>query len=314
MGKSGAGLQGLIWCLVFVFLDASQAVYFGGILQHLDGFLIGGLVFGLSSVGCILWILLRRPDQIGVIRHNPGPLLGVNLSAAGGWLSYFIAIQVIEPAVAFTLFSGVIPITMIIASRMGFVEAEVSRNRVEALGNACILLGMVLLAAFTLMGWSGFVRGGPVVGLIGLGFSTLAGILIAMMLLYSKRLDLRGLQPVAQFGFRFPLYLVLTAIGYLLGIDDKGPVPIGDIGLAVAVGMVVLAFPIYAVQKAVSLTTSLTIGSVAAVAPLIVFFLQQVEGRVDYSDATSLGLAVYFTGAVVAAFGGARAASRQPVQ
>jgi len=48
MGKSGAGLQGLIWCLVFVFLDASQAVYFGGILQHLDGFLIGGMMYKLQ--------------------------------------------------------------------------------------------------------------------------------------------------------------------------------------------------------------------------------------------------------------------------
>jgi len=74
--------------------------------------------------------------------------------------------------------------------------------------------------------------------------------------------------------------------------------------------MVVLAFPIYAVQKAISLTTSLTISSVAAIAPLIVFGLQVLEGRVDYSNSTSVGLAVYFIGAIIAAVGSAHAATR----
>jgi hypothetical protein len=128
--------------------------------------------------------------------------------------------------------------------------------------------------------------------------------------LYSKRLDLRGLEPVPQFGFRFPIYLVLTAMGYASGIDAKAAVPATDLLYAVAIGMVVLAFPIYAVQKAVSLTTSLTISSVAAIAPLIVFGLQVLEGRVDYSNSTSVGLAVYFMGAIIAAVGSAHAATR----
>ncbi|MDF1749337.1 MAG: hypothetical protein P1V34_10740, partial [Alphaproteobacteria bacterium] len=255
MEKMSPGLQGLIWCLVFVVLDAAQAVYFGGILQKLDGFLLGGLVFGLSSIGCIVWTVLSRPQQIQVVLGNRAAVLGVNLSAAGGWMAYFIAIQVIEPAVAFTIFSGVIPLTTIAASRLGFAEAQSSRNWVEACGNAVLTLGMLLLAVFTLMGWSGFVRGGIGTGLLGLIFSAIAGVLIAMMLLYSKRLDLRGLEPVPQFGFRFPIYLVLTAIGYATGIDAKAAVPVSDLLYAIGIGLVVLAFPIYAVQKAISLTS-----------------------------------------------------------
>jgi Na+/serine symporter len=66
------------------------------------------------------------------------------------------------------------------------------------------------------------------------------------------------------------------------------------------------------VQKAVSLVSSLTIGSIAAVAPLMVFFMQMIEGRVDYSRMTSLGLSVYFFGAMLAALGSARAVAHQP--
>lgn len=312
MPKTSVGIIGLFWCLTFVILDSAQAVFFGGVLQHLDGFMIGGLVFGLSSIGCILWTWFRLPEQIQIAKANPASLLGLNLSAAGGWLAYFLAIQLVEPAVAFTLFSGAVPITTIVAARFGFAEGQISRNKLEAFGYAVLIAGMGLLACFTLAGWSGFVRGGIEVALIGIFLSTFAGGLIAFMLLYSQRLDGHGLQPIAQFGLRFPLYLILTLIGFLLGIDAKEAAPFGEIVHAVAWGMVLLAFPIYAVQKAVSLVSSLTIGSIAAVSPLIVFLMQIVEDRVAYSDATSLGLAIYFLGAIIAAIGSAKAVTRNP--
>lgn len=313
-GIVGSGLQGLLWSFVFVILDAVQAVFFGGVLQRQDAFLIGGLVFGLSATGCIAWTAIARPEQISIALRHPAPLAGLNLTAAGAWLAYFIAIQLTEPAVAFTIFVGVIPISTIIASYCGFPEAETSRNRIETLGNAILILGLLMLAGFTLFGQSGFVRGGTDVALLGLALAVAAGVLITLMLLYSKRLDGVGLEPVAQFGLRFPIFVVLAFAGFAMGVDDKGPVPPGDILHAVAIGMILLAFPIYAVQKAVSLTTPLTIASIAATAPLIVFLLQMVEGRVDYSNATSAGLVVYFIGAIVTALGSARASARQPAR
>jgi hypothetical protein len=80
--------------------------------------------------------------------------------------------------------------------------------------------------------------------------------------------------------------------------------------IAIAAGLVLLAFPVYAVQKAVSLSTTLTIGTAAAVTPLVVFLLQRVEGRVEYSRATLAGLAIYFAGAMLAALGNVRAVAR----
>ncbi|MEP0520781.1 MAG: hypothetical protein ABJO09_12195 [Hyphomicrobiales bacterium] len=136
------------------------------------------------------------------------------------------------------------PITTIVAARFGFAKGQISRNKLEAFGYAVLIAGMVLLASFTLVGWSGFVRGGIQIAIVGVFLSTLAGVRIALMLLYSQRLDGCGLQPIAQFGLRFPLYLVLTLVGFLLGIDAKEAAPLGDI--------------VYAVQKAVSLVSSLT--------------------------------------------------------
>ncbi len=291
--------------MVFVILDAIQAVYFGGILQKIDGFLLGGLVFGLSASACLLWTAVVRREQFQIARTAFPAVIGLNVTAAGGWLFYLLAVQMIEPAVAFTIFAGSVPLVTIAAAIFGVAEAEVPRNRQELFGNVMLAGGLVTLAIITLLGFSGFVRGDAFVAASGLGLALLAGILITGMLLYGQRLDRVGLDPVTQFGMRFPLFLVLCVIGVLLGIDSKGPIELGDLVAPVAIGLIVLAFPIYAVQKAISLTTSLTIAALAGTAPLFVFVFQIWEGRVETSFFTTLGLSICFVGSVISALGAA---------
>jgi drug/metabolite transporter (DMT)-like permease len=307
---TGGGIRGLAWCATFVVLDAVQAVYLGGVLQRIDAFLLGALVFGLSAAGCLAWSWHLRRWQLMTALRDGRALAAMNVAAAGAWLSYFMAIQLIEPAVAFAIFCGAVPLATIAAWYLGIEEGHGARNRTEAAGNVILALGIVLLAGSTLLGWSGFVRGGAEVAAVGVGLAVVAGILITGMLLASNRLDRKGVGPMAQYGLRFPLYVALALAGYWLGIDDKGPVALPDIVYAVTIGMAVLAFPAYAVQQAVALTSPLTIGAAAAIAPLVVFALQVVEARVAYSDATSVGLAVYFAGAMIAAVGSVRATAR----
>lgn len=298
---------GLLWCAAFVALDALQAVAYGNFLQRLDGFLVGFLVFGLCSLACLAWVAWTAPHEIAIARSEPSAVFWMGATSAGGWLTYLGALQLIEPAVALTLVSGALPLTMIVAARFGVGEAEPVHNWIEAAGNTVLALGILALASSTLLGWSGFVRGGPLVGLAGLVLSLLSGAMFAGMILISYRLERRGVGPAASFVLRFPLYLVLALGGTLLGIDDKGPAPANELILALIVGVPLLALPIYAIQKAVALASSLTIGTAAGLTPVLVFLLQMIEGRVDYSRATVIGLLVYMAGALLAAAGRARA-------
>jgi drug/metabolite transporter (DMT)-like permease len=299
-------LSGLVWCAIFVVLDAAQAVLFGSFLQTMDSFLVGLLVFGSSAAACFLVTAVFAPHQLAAARQDLPAVAWTCVFTAGGWLTYLGAIQLIEPAVALTIASGAIPLTMVAASLAGMREAAPVKNAFEATGYGLIALGIVLLAAFTVLGWSGFVRGTHEIGMLGVGLAFLSGACFALMLLTSYRLDRLGVGAAAVFGLRFPLYLVLAAAGFLLGIDDKGPVPATDLLYAYVIGLVVIAMPVYAVQKAVSLSSSLTLGTAAAMTPVLVFLMQMVEGRVDYSRATALGLAVYIAGALAAAAGRAR--------
>ena len=306
-----AGARGMAWCFIFVILEAAQAVFFGGVFQRMDAFLIGSLVFGLTTVGSVGWTYLRDAKQLEAAFRNRSALIGMNVTAAGGWLAYLFSIQLIEPAVAFTIFSGAVPITAIIAARLGVREASPVRNRFEAFGNVILAVGLVVLAGYTIAGWSGFVRGGVLIAVAGVALAAFSGVLITGMLFYCHRLDRSGVGPVAQFGLRFLLYIVLSIGGTGLGLDYKGPVPSGDILYAVAVGLFIMAFPIYAVQKAVTLVSSLTIGAVTALGPLFVFAFQVIEGRVDYAQSTLVGMSIYFVGAMIAVAGSARAAPQE---
>jgi len=303
-------LHGLLWCATFVVLDAAQAVLFGGFLQRHDSLLVGFLVFGLSSLACSAVVLARTPGELHAAFRDRRTLVALNGFTAGGWLSYLGAVQLIEPAVVATIFSGVIPLTVVIV-RAGTRGATTAPLDVwERIGLAVLVVGLIALSVSTLAGWSGFVRGGALVAGLGIVLSVLSGIAMSGMLLASYRLSHQGVGPAAVFGVRFPFYLLLAGCGYLLGLDDKGPVAPGDLLLAVAVGFVVLAFPIYAVQKAVSLTSALTLGAATAVIPVAVLAMQVIEGRVAYSGATAAGLTIYTAGALLAAAGRTRAEIR----
>lgn len=301
---------GVLWCLVFIVLEAVQSVYFGGVLQRMDSFLIGFLVFGITTTVALLLTGLRAPVEILRALRRPWALLGVNLTAAGAWILYLLAVQTIEPAVVYTIFSGTIPLTTIVAARLGVPEANDIRSGLEGLGNVVLLVGLAVLAVATLTGWSGFVRGGLAEALLGLGLTVGSGVIVTWMLFFCRRLDRVGVGPLAQFGLRFVLYVALAGFGALLGLDHKEAVPTVDTLYVVAVGLAIMALPLYAVQKAIALVSPLTIGAVGALGPLVIFLLQLVEGRVDYAPVTLCGLLIYFTGALIAAYGGALGAAR----
>lgn len=304
---------GLVWAFSFVILEAAQAVFFGGVFQDYDSFLIGGAVFGATAAGTLVWAKVRTPEQLKTARANGASLFGLNLSTAIVWIAYFFALQMIEPAVVFTMFSGLIPIAIVIASACGVPEASPLRNRVEGVGLITLVIGIGYLAVITLLGQSGFVRGGWIAALAGLLLTCLSAVSLAAMMIYSLRLDRLGIAPVAQYALRFPLYIVVALSAAWLGLDGKGPVNPSGLLAVVVIGFAIVAFPVFAMQKAIPLMSTLTLAAITAFGPLFVFLFQIVEGRVAYAPATMTGLMIYFGGAVLAAYGGTRHSGRKSI-
>ena len=96
----------------------------------------------------------------------------------------------------------------------------------------------------------------------------------------------------------------------IAGVDAREPVALPDVAFFVLLGLLLTVPPLYALQKAVSLVSTLTISSLTALGPFVIFALQIMEGRVDYSQATLVGLAIYSIASLLSAVGAVRGATQ----
>ena len=126
--------QGLILTLVFVVLESTQFVYFGGLFQKMNSFLFGFLVFALTIIFCLGWTVVVNPDQLQKALSLPKQLLAINLGAVVTFTAYLISVQLLEPAITYTISAGTMPITAYVLYRLGLREGEPMRNQVEATG------------------------------------------------------------------------------------------------------------------------------------------------------------------------------------
>ncbi|MGI9373677.1 MAG: hypothetical protein ACR2OJ_14385 [Hyphomicrobiales bacterium] len=294
---------GVIWAISFVLLESIQFVYFGGLFQRMSSFLFGFLMFGVTCIVFIGWTAWTRPNELRIAFANPKTLLAVNISATLAWAAYLTSVQLIEPAIAYTIGAGAMPLTACLAHKFGAKGGTALRNNMEALGVCLLLAGMIYLSVATIGGWSGFVRGGTPVAIAGICFALADGALFTLMLIYCQRLDEAGVGPASVFGLRFPLYVLTAGCFVFAGVGARDPLPIAEISLLVGIGLLLTIPPLYALQKAVASISTLTIGALTALGPFVIFALQMVEGRVSYSAVTLAGLFVYFVGALLTALG-----------
>lgn len=297
---------GLIYCVSFVTLESFQAVFLGSVFQDVDSFLIGAWVFGLSFVVCTVATAIWRPQELIASRRAWRIVFALNVLASTTWSSYFVAVQLIEPAVVFTVFSGMVPLGTVLGAWLGIREAFAQKRWLSRVGNLTMLISLLYLGAITILGFSGFVRGGATAAFWGVTLSAVSGACTAFVILFSVRLNQRGVGPLAQFGLRFVLYSILAYFAFRLGLDSKAiPVPVAELSVIVLVGLCVIAFPLYLVQKAVPLVSATTIAAMTALGPSLVFLMQFFDGRVAYSSATLMGLLIYMAGALLSAYGAA---------
>lgn len=214
---------GLLLCLSFVSLEAFQSVYLGAVFQTVDSFLVGAWVFGISVCVSVAVALYARPLEILASIRSWPIVLALNLLAATTWCTYFLAVQLIEPAVVFTIFSGMVPLGTVLGAWFGIKEADCPRSATAMAGHLIILGSVCYLGAITALGLSGFTRGTFLVGFIGATLSAISGLCTAFVVLYSVRLNSRGCGAVNA--VRLALRIVHTDCNrcVLNGLGRKDP-------------------------------------------------------------------------------------------
>jgi drug/metabolite transporter (DMT)-like permease len=293
-------LAGPLFVLVFTLSQAFRDVYFGNVFQRVDPLAVTFLAFTLSTVIFTLVALLRAPGDFRKLRDQIGTVLMVNVTTAMAWSSYFFALTWLDPSIVNTIHSAMGPLVILLLGAFGgaALAQRTGTSFVERIGYGGIALSIAGLWTVVLGGHAGFAApaGSSVIGLALLGVS---GTSITISLLYCKRLQDNGVGADALTAVR---YLGLIAFAGLMILGRGKPTGIETLpqaGTLALAALLLLILPLYSLQVGIGRTNPLTASIVRALAPVLVFALEQFDGRLHYAPAVLACILLYSASVIV---------------
>lgn len=289
-----SALAGPLLVLVFTLSQAFRDVYFGSVFQRFDFFAIIFLAFVLSTMifGVVAW--RRAPGDFRKLRGQGGTVLAVNLTTALAWSSYFFALTYIDPSIVNTIHSAMGPLVVVVLGAFGVALAQPSSTgTAERVGYVGIALAVVALWFVVLGGHAGFAQKDLSASIAGLALLTVSGTSITVSLLYCKRLQDKGIGADALTTVRYVALIVFAAIMMFWRNRPTGLDTPSQAGILALASLLLLVLPLYSLQVGIGRTSPLTANIVRALSPVMVFALEQFDGRMRYSAAVLVCILVY---------------------
>ena len=296
---------GMGFLLVFALTQGVQDAFFGNIFQTVSFWIVAVLAFTSGSVCFSLIAICRRPGQLNRLMQFKARLWWLNLSTALAWLSFFFALKHLEPAVVATLYNGVGPLVVLALQTSGYLRSPPRPpDRVETLGYLGMGVALSGLVLVVLSRQSGLPATNTAAHMAALGAAIAGGVMITLSHLAARRLNELDIGSDALMGSRFWLVIVFAlGIQSYHGWSAEAGIEITDLsGLAIltAISFTLITVPSYSLQLGIARASPLAVNVVRALAPVFVFAVQQLDGRLHFSGASLSCILAFCAFAVVA--------------
>ena len=283
---------GPIMVLLFCASQAFRDVYFANVFQGIDFFVIILLAFSMATLVFGTVTMLRKSDELSLMRAEIPAFIWMNVLTAVAWTSYFFSLKYLQPSIVNTLHSGAGPLTVVVLAAFGIHIARPSPMRhVEYLCYAGIALSLFFLWWVVLADRSGLQIKGPLVTLAGLVLPLVSGTAITISSLWAKRLNERGIGADAVTAGR---YLLIVAMAFCVVVFGDRPSGLSTATeFAIVLGATAILTWCRSTRcNSASMTAPLTAHTIRAT-PVMVFGMEFVDARVSYSGLTLTGIALY---------------------
>ncbi len=216
-------------------------------------------------------------------------LAALNLLTAVIFVTYFLALRHLEPAVAVALGCGVGPVfALLIKIRFRPSLLLAPGNAAQGLAAAGVIGGIaVLLGSAVSIGVARSARDWTV----GVASAIGCGILMVCFTLLSKRLALRGWKTREVLAHR---WYALVA-GALLSAPSEGWGRLADPDVWSALAMISVfgtAVPLYLLQEGIIRTSTINVSLLLATLPAVTVVFQLLDSGLTFSWATAAGVAL----------------------
>ncbi len=275
-----------LWLLIgYALSQGIRDVYLAGAFGAIGFFDLVLLAFTGATLFFSTCLFVASPAEFGALRREWRNLLAVNLTTAVAWLCFFGALNLLEPTVVSTVFSGVAPAGVALLALFGLQAAgNVRAGATERLSHMSIVVALVFLAWVVLSGRSGLADVSVGKGLLSLLLAAFSGVTIVAETVFAKRMNDAGISATGVLALRFVLIALIGGVAvFAFGNTELTGVSANDIATTATKILVLMVAPLYLVGKGLALTSPLTTGVVAAFGPTIVFLMQVIEGRIPTS-------------------------------
>jgi hypothetical protein len=277
----------------FVGLAAVRDVYLAGLFQRVSPLLVAMVAFALCTLVFLPIGLVQSRGSLAVLRRRPRDLFWVNVTSAMAWLAFLHALRLIEPSLVQILYSGIGPLSVVWIDRHlpGAVPAA-PLTRAERPIYVGLLASLVFAAAVALSGLSGAGARPVGVAVLGVILAASGGIAISVSTMLCRKLNDAGVTPGALLSVRYPVTPLSAAA--LASMSPSGlPAALSWIDAFMAIASLLIVVPSYVNQVAISLASPLTVRVVLATGPILIFFVQLIEGRLSASPYTLTAALLY---------------------
>jgi drug/metabolite transporter (DMT)-like permease len=162
---------------------------------------VAALTFAISTLVFMTVALTRNRQGLVALTGWPREIVAINATSAIAWISFFYALQSLEPSLVQVIWAGSGPLAIRMLERAGVsLVAPIQLGALERWCLAAVGLVVVLAGVVALLGLSATDSGSATVGV---GLALLSGAAISINILLCKRLHERGGAPAPLLSVRF---------------------------------------------------------------------------------------------------------------
>ena len=262
--------------------------------QGIDFFVIILLAFSMATLVFGAVAMLRKSDELSLMRAEIPAFIWMNVLTAVAWTSYFFSLKYLQPSIVNTLHSGAGPLTVVVLAAFGIHIARPSPvRRAEYFCYVGIALSLFFLWWVVLADRSGLQIEASFVTFSGLVLPLVSGTAITVSSLWSKRLNERGIGADAVTAGRYILIVAMAFCVVIFGDRPSGLTTATEFTIVLAAAAILIVLPLYALQLGIARTAPLTTHTIRALGPVMVFGMELADARVSYSGLTLFGIVLY---------------------
>lgn len=270
---------GILFLFLYNLITSVKSVYVGSLLQHINPLIVLSISFLIVTVFFNIMLAtkhLHTKTWQTVIKAKKECFL-LSLSTLVGWVGFYFALKLIEPAIVTGITSAVGPIL----TRVFFFNETKTPNgsdKYDSLFGTLIFIVMAYLVWQTLIGKSSIGAITLNQAILGFTFAMLCGAANVTNTIFSKRLNGFGFGSIQILSFRFIPLIIGSAITLLIQ-DTSSNLSSADFTKITAIALLGITLPIYLFQEGIKKSPAQIVAYVHATIPVFVLLIQFFDPR-----------------------------------